>query len=329
MGKNKIITFSIIGVSVIIILIIMITAILSQLRSIQTTENKNVGEVNFSFETDTVITTKEKTLEDEIATLTGRKDNRRKNNSFSFNDFEERKETRNEEGAKYSSEKDFNIDFGKHKENRPKVRSNASTSKKITKNLSQEIEVQMPETVNNNLNQASQPQRISFRENSISTNATEIKSKQIFNGKFFEDVKVLGRDYAKIRVMTEFEIDGCKIKKNTILTALITKNTDRVDVTIQYVRGCGRNISTKYIGYSLDGTPGLFVRRDNIVETGVSEGGTVAIEETTDIISSTTGGVGGLIGRAVGRGISAASRKSTQEKPILIEEGREMIFTLN
>jgi hypothetical protein len=96
-------------------------------------------------------------------------------------------------------------------------------------------------------------------------------------------------------------------------------------MSIPSIIACGKRVACSLTGYSTDGSLGLFVREDNAAETGVRDGSSAAITEAAGSLSRTAGVVG-VIGNAVSRGVTSGVQAGTQKKPVLVEEGREILF---
>jgi hypothetical protein len=150
-----------------------------------------------------------------------------------------------------------------------------------------------------------------------------------FKGRIFEDVSVINSNNVRVRVLEDFVLNGCTIRRNTLLPAIARRSSQSVDIAIQSVMACGKRVSVNFIGYSLDGSQGLPVREDKAVETGAKEGSNELASGTAGEVASRATGMAGIIGGAIADGISSGVRASQQVQPVLVEEGREMFFVMN
>ena len=89
---------------------------------------------------------------------------------------------------------------------------------------------------------------------------------------------------------------------------------------------CGNHLSVNFLGYSPNGVLGLPVREDNAAEVGVKEGGNAMVNGAAGSVATRATGVMGIVGSAVASGINSGARASQQIKPVLLEEGRELLF---
>lgn len=153
--------------------------------------------------------------------------------------------------------------------------------------------------------------------------------KTSFRAKIFEDVEVVNNAYVKVRVLQDFEYNGCRVKRNTMLTAEARRNSRTVDILLYSLMACGQRLSVSFTAYSLDGIQGLPVREDKAVEVGAKEGRNEAVNEASSSVASRASGLMGIVGSAVTAGVSGGVRASQQVQPVLIEEGREVIFMIN
>jgi hypothetical protein len=133
----------------------------------------------------------------------------------------------------------------------------------------------------------------------------------------------------KIRVLQDFEYDGCTIKRNTMLTAEARRGSRSVDILLYSLMACGRRINTNFTAYSLDGIQGLPVREDKAAEVGAKEGRDEAVSGAVSGVANRATGLVGIVGDAVAAGVSGGVRASQQVQPVLVEEGRELIFMMN
>jgi hypothetical protein len=153
--------------------------------------------------------------------------------------------------------------------------------------------------------------------------------KTSFRAKIFEDVEVVNSAYVKIRVLQDFEYDGCTVRRNAMLTAEARRGSRSVDILLYSLMACGRRMSVSFTAYSLDGVQGLPVREDNAAEVGVKEGRSEAVTGAASGVASRASGIMGIVGSAVAAGVSGGARASQQVQPVLVEEGREIIFMMN
>ncbi|MDR1417269.1 MAG: conjugative transposon protein TraM [Prevotellaceae bacterium] len=150
-----------------------------------------------------------------------------------------------------------------------------------------------------------------------------------FRAKIFEDVEVINSAYVKIRVLQDFEYEGCTVRRNAMLTAEARRGSRSVEILLYSLMACGRRMNVSFTAYSLDGIQGLPVREDNAAEVGAKEGKSEAITGAASGVASRASGVMGIIGSAVAAGVSGGTRASQQAQPVLVEEGREVIFMMN
>jgi len=147
-----------------------------------------------------------------------------------------------------------------------------------------------------------------------------------FRARIFEDVSITSSSNVRVRVLEDFTYNGCTVKRNTLLPAVAQRGNNVVTMSIQSMVACGNRMVVNINGYSLDGTLGLPVREDNAAETGVREGGNAAISGAAGSVATRATGVLGIVGSAVASGVSSGTRASQQAKPVLLEEGRELLF---
>jgi len=174
--------------------------------------------------------------------------------------------------------------------------------------------------------QAPRKKRTSFDESATAQQPAVGAGGVKFRARIFEDVSIIGNSNVRVRVIDEFTYNGCLVRRNTILPAVAQRGSNVVTVQIQNMVACGNRVTVNIQGYSLDGTLGLPVREDEAAEVGVREGGNAAVSGVADAVSSRSAGVLGVVGRAVSSGISSGTRASQQVKPVLLEEGRELLF---
>jgi hypothetical protein len=132
-----------------------------------------------------------------------------------------------------------------------------------------------------------------------------------------------------VRVLQDFEYGGCTIKRNTMLTAEARRNSKSIDILLYTLIACGQRLTVSFTAYSLDGIQGLPVREDKAAEVGVKEGRNEAVSGAASGVATHASGLMGIVGSAVASGVSGGARASQQIQPVLIEEGREIIFMMN
>lgn len=147
-----------------------------------------------------------------------------------------------------------------------------------------------------------------------------------FRGRIFEDVEITSTSNVRIRVLEEFTYNGCVVKRNTLLPAVASRGSNNITISIQNMIACGDRMTVNFHGHSLDGNLGLSVREDGAAEAGVREGGSSAVSGAANAAATRAGGVLGIVGSAVASGISGGTRTAQSRKPVLLEEGRELLF---
>ncbi|GHT17835.1 hypothetical protein AGMMS4956_21360 [Bacteroidia bacterium] len=150
-----------------------------------------------------------------------------------------------------------------------------------------------------------------------------------FKARIFEDVEIINSANVKVRVLEDFTIDGCLIKHNTLLSAVAQRSSRSVDIMIQSIMACGKRVTVRFTGYTADGVQGLPVREDNAAEIGTREGGNEMATGTAEAVAARSSGVLGIIGAGVAGGVRSGTRAAQQRQPVLVEEGRELIFMTN
>ncbi|GHV64522.1 hypothetical protein FACS1894199_02970 [Bacteroidia bacterium] len=171
--------------------------------------------------------------------------------------------------------------------------------------------------------------RTRFTDDPTPTRTTTTNAAFSFRVRVFEDVEVINNINMKVRVLEDFTYEGCTIKRNTLLSAIASRRSQTIDIQIQSLMACGKRLVVNFTGYTADGVQGLPVREDNAAEAGTREGGNAMVSGTADAVVSRSSGVLGVVGAAVSSGVRAGTRTAQQKQPVLVEEGRELIFMSN
>ena len=169
---------------------------------------------------------------------------------------------------------------------------------------------------------------LSFTQDGSEAPAVSAQESRQFQAKLFSDAKVGAEAQVKIQVLEAFVLNGCEIKKNTILTALARRSGNRMDIYLTSLPACDGWVNCNFIAYSTDGQRGLYL---NAAERGFDSRSQTAVEADTREASHAATGLlsayGGAAGRVLGSGLSDALHSSGRaDNTVSLSEGTKILF---
>lgn len=149
-----------------------------------------------------------------------------------------------------------------------------------------------------------------------------------FQAKLFNDVKVGIEAQVKVQVLEAFVLNGCEIKKNTVLTALAKRSANRMDIYLTSLPACNGWINCHFTAYSVDGQRGLYL---NTATSGLDRGSQTAVETVAREASQAATGLlsayGGVAGRVLGSGVGDVLHGSGRvDNTVTLTEGTKILF---
>jgi hypothetical protein len=149
-----------------------------------------------------------------------------------------------------------------------------------------------------------------------------------FQAKLFSDVKMGMEAQVKVQVLEAFVLNGCEIKKNTILTALARRSGNRVDIYLSAIPACNSWVNCHFTAYSTDGQRGLYL---NITESTLDRSSQTAVDAAAREASQAATGLlsvyGGVAGRVLGSGLNDALRTTGRvDNTVTLSEGTKILF---
>ncbi len=161
---------------------------------------------------------------------------------------------------------------------------------------------------------------------SVAPAATPGNSAQ-FPAKLFGDVQLLLEAPVQIQVLENFWVKGCEIRKNTIITAVAKRNSQRVELTVTGLPGCGEMLLCRFSAYDSGGLRGLYAGTPNAGQGGAQAAAGTARREAVQTANGLLSAYGGAMGRVIGSGLSdVVYSAGTPNNAILLMEGTKMVF---
>lgn len=149
-----------------------------------------------------------------------------------------------------------------------------------------------------------------------------------FRARLFDDMVLAGEAPVQLQVLESFVINGCEVKKNTVVTALAKRSGNRVELELTSLQACGELHACAFSAYGGDGQRGLYLQGGS---AGAEKGAEVAAasvkREAWQAANGVLSAYGGAAGRIVGSGLSDVVNGSGQyDNSIRLAEGTKVTF---